>query len=165
MQKEISTGSSIITLRPVLPEDAALLLEVYASTRADEMALVPWTDEQKAAFLKMQFLAQQQDYESSYPQAQHFIILSNEAPMGRLYLSREDDAVKVLDLAILPQHRRHGIGTSLIKDLCAEANATGKPLRIYVESYNHSLSFFERLGFYKIEEVGFYFHLEWRRTS
>jgi hypothetical protein len=47
------------TLRPVQEEDEALLLEIYASTRADEMALVPWNGAQKQAFLHMQFSAQQ----------------------------------------------------------------------------------------------------------
>ena len=48
-----------ISLRPVQPADAPFLLEVYASTRTSEMALVPWTDEQRHAFISSQFAAQQ----------------------------------------------------------------------------------------------------------
>ena len=58
-----------ITVRPAATEDQAFLLLVYAGTRADEMALVNWTPEQKTAFLEMQFNAQWQHYHLYYPEA------------------------------------------------------------------------------------------------
>ena len=48
----------MITLRLARPEDRDFLFSVYASTRADEMAMVPWGDAQKAGFLAQQFGAQ-----------------------------------------------------------------------------------------------------------
>ena len=45
---------AVIELRPVEATDDAFLRDVYASTRATEMAMVPWSDEEKAAFLDMQ---------------------------------------------------------------------------------------------------------------
>jgi len=36
-----------VALRPVEPADAPFLLDLYAATRADEMALVPWSDAEK----------------------------------------------------------------------------------------------------------------------
>ena len=48
----------LLSLRPIAPDDEELLFRVYASTRAEELAAVAWTDEQKAAFLRMQFAAQ-----------------------------------------------------------------------------------------------------------
>ena len=47
-----------ITLRAVAPEDEPFLAELYASTRADEMALVDWDAATKQAFLRQQFEAQ-----------------------------------------------------------------------------------------------------------
>lgn len=44
-----------ITLRDADPNDAGFLFAVYASTRVEEMALVPWSEEQRQGFLKMQF--------------------------------------------------------------------------------------------------------------
>ena len=57
-----------ITLRPVLPEDEQFLLEVYASTRADELAQIPWGQDQLRAFLKMQLNARDQSYRMYYPE-------------------------------------------------------------------------------------------------
>ena len=54
-----------ITLRPVSPADEKFLCDVYSSTRTEELAQVPWGDEQKAAFLQMQFDAQDRYYRES----------------------------------------------------------------------------------------------------
>jgi hypothetical protein len=56
-----------IVLRPSLPEDRDVLRSIYATTRADELALTPWSDEEKAAFVEMQFDAQDRWYRQIHP--------------------------------------------------------------------------------------------------
>ncbi len=51
-----------IELRPVAPEDEPFLRRVYASSRAEELAPVPWDEAQKQAFCDMQFAAQDSHY-------------------------------------------------------------------------------------------------------
>ena len=70
--------------------------------------------------------------------------------------------MRILDITLLPQHRNTGIGTAILKALMTEASSTGKPLRIYVESYNQSQRLFERLGFVRSGESGYSYLLEWR---
>jgi hypothetical protein len=48
-----------VTLRVFRDDDLEFLCELYASTRADELALlVDWSEERKRAFLRQQFEAQ-----------------------------------------------------------------------------------------------------------
>jgi N-acetylglutamate synthase-like GNAT family acetyltransferase len=150
-----------ISLRPVQPEDAGFLLEVYASTRASEMALVPWNDEQRQAFLSSQFAAQQDFYTQKYPQADHSIIQSDGRAVGRLYLARLEDQLRIVDVTVLPKERNAGFGSYLLKELQGEARRSGKPVRIYVENFNPSLRLFERLGFQPVEEQGVHLLLQW----
>ena len=77
-----------ILLRDVTAEDERFLREVYASTRALELSLVPWSDEQREAFLKFQFDAQDAHYRRQYPEASFQVILKEAEPVGRLYLVR-----------------------------------------------------------------------------
>jgi ribosomal protein S18 acetylase RimI-like enzyme len=154
-------SATAITLRPVRPENASFLFSIYASTRVEELARTPWNAEQRQAFLKMQFAAQQLHYQSYYPDAVHTLVLLDGQPIGRSYLAREDLEIRILDLTLLPEYRGAGIGARLVQDLMAEAALAGKSLAIYVESFNPSLRLFERLGFYK-EENGIYFLMEWR---
>ncbi|HEY0405185.1 MAG TPA: GNAT family N-acetyltransferase [Pyrinomonadaceae bacterium] len=154
-----------VRLRPVVPQDASFLLRVYASTRAEEMARVSWDDEQRAAFLKMQFDAQLHHYQSNFPNALHDVIQHAGRPVGRLYVLRTDEFIRILDITILPEFRNAGLGTPLIQDLMKEAARSRRPLRIYVESFNPSLRLFERLGFRKAEEQGMHFLMEWNSSD
>jgi RimJ/RimL family protein N-acetyltransferase len=161
---QTSNVLSPVTLRPAVAADEPLLLEIYASTRVEEMARVPWTREQQEEFVKMQFAAQQEHYRKLQPDASHHIIMSNGRPVGRLYVARTPESIEIMDITLLPQDRNSGIGGSLIKALMAEAGRL-RPLRIYVETFNPSLRLFERLGFRAVEEQGFHLLMEWVPNS
>jgi len=158
----ITGDSASISFRSVAAGDEAFLLKVYASARAQEMALVPWTDEQKEAFLKMQLAAQLQHYQTYYPEAENLLILLEGAPVGRLYVGRSSEAIRILDIAILPEYRRRGIGTAIIKYLIREAAQVNLPVWIHLEFNNQYFQLFERLGFVNTGGDGMYFKLEWR---
>src|SRR5918998_6235691 len=121
-----SPGPSNITLRPFGADDYDFLVELYGSTRAEELALVPWTIEQQQAFVRSQFAAQQDHYAKKYPAASHDIIVSNGRQVGRLYVARLDHEIRIVDITLLPAERNAGIGSYLIKQLLDEANSTGK---------------------------------------
>jgi GNAT superfamily N-acetyltransferase len=152
-----------VSLRPIRQEDMEFLFRLYASTRADEMAMVvDWTDEQKEAFLRMQFQAQHAWYREHYEGAQLDLLLIDDAPAGRLYIHRREAEIRLMDIALLPEHRNGGIGSSMLRDLMAEAEVTGKPLTIHVEKYNPAMRLYERLGFKPIADRGPYDLMEWR---
>ena len=154
--------SRVVTFREAVEEDEPFLLGVYTSTRLEELALTNWDLPQREAFVRMQFEAQQRHYRQHYPKGEHLIVLLNESPVGRLYIANLETEIRVIDITILPEHRRAGIGTPIIQELMDEAKAVGKPLSIYVESFNSSHRLFERLGFVKTGEIGYSHLLEWR---
>lgn len=143
-----------ITLHPVTEADDEFLLAVYGSTRAEELARVPWTAEQKEAFVRMQFIAQKQHYAAEYPLAGHEIIRVNGTPAGRIYLDRSGHAFHILDITILPQHRKLGVGSRVLRQIMEAAADAGKPVTIYLEHYNPAQTLFARLGFERVKEMG-----------
>ena len=154
-----------LALEPVRPADDPFLLAVYASSRAEEMAMVPWDAAQKAAFLQMQFEAQRQHYAAHYPASDHLLIQHGGEPVGRLWVDRQPDRIHVLDMTILPEHRNRGIGSTLLRSLRAEAAVKQVPLTIHVESFSPSRRLFLRLGFTEQSETGFYILMEWRPSQ
>jgi GNAT superfamily N-acetyltransferase len=150
-----------LALRPVLQEDEDFLFEVYASTRMDELTHTGWDDAQKLSFLKLQFAAQQQYYRDRFSGGEHHIILVDDLPAGRIYVSKSDEEIRILDITVLPRYRNAGTGTSILQGVLAEAKSLNRPVRIYVESFNRSLGLFQRLGFRKAEEAGMHFLMEW----
>jgi GNAT superfamily N-acetyltransferase len=151
-----------VAFRPIAPDDAPFLYRVYASTREEELRPVPWTAAEKDAFLRQQFQAQHAFYQEHYEGARFEVILRDGQPIGRLYVARWAAEVRIVDIALLPEHRGAGIGTAILRDLLAEAGATGKPVRIHVERLNPARRLYERLGFVSIEDKGVYYLMEWR---
>ncbi len=150
-----------VTFRPIGPDDQAFLLEVYSSTRREELALVDWDEDKKARFLQMQFAAQHQYYQDYYAETDFLIILLDELPVGRFYLARWLGEIRIVDLALLPAHRNAGIGTRILSEVLAEAARAGKPVRIHVEKLNPALRLYERLGFTRNADKGVYWFLQW----
>ena len=136
-----------INLRPTTPEDEGFLIDLYAGTRSDELAFLAGDEQQKSAFVRMQYAAQRQHYLMSYPNANNSIILMNDAPVGRLIVNRGESELTLVDISLLPEQRGLGIGTHLLKGLLHEASSTSKPVRLHVLQSNPAKKLYERLGF------------------
>ena len=158
MKTEFLVADAQIALRPIREGDDAFLAQVYASTRTDEMALVSWTDEQKAAFLSMQFNAQTAHYRAHYPTAEYYVIERAGTPAGRLTVERTPRQLVMMDLALLPEYRNAGIGSTLIEGLMDEAAGAGVPLVLRVEFFNPVIGLYTRLGFVKTRQVNDVYH-------
>ena len=121
---------------------------------------MPWDDVQTDAFLRMQFDAQDAWYRESYSGATFDVVAADDEPVGRLYVHRGESEIRIVDIALLPEHRGKGIGTALLRDLLSEADAAAKSVTIHVERLNPALRLYERLGFALAEDRGIYLFLE-----
>ena len=147
-----------LSLRDSTPDDNAFLLDVYASTRLDELAGTGWDDNQKRAFIQMQFLAR----ERIYPRVDSKIILLNGQPVGRMLVDRNESAILLRDIALLTEYRNAGIGSRLLQDLMSEAVAANKPVELHVLSTSPAVRFYERLGFSRTsDEPAAYLEMKW----
>ena len=150
-----------ITLRPVTAADQAVLFDIYASTRWEELAVTGWSDTEKQAFLAMQFELQQRHYRQAYAGAEFSLIEADRMPAGRLYCVDWSDEIRIIDIALLPPYRNRGIGASLISDIQCAAAACGKCVSVHVEQTNPARVLYGRLGFKPVEEFGFYTKMHW----
>jgi len=155
------SGNGSLSLRPIRPEDDSFLARVYASSRAEELAVTGWPEELKADFCRRQFDAQSAYYAANYPGAAFQIIERDGWPIGRLYVARWEKEIRIVDITLLPESRGGGIGTKLLRDLQNEARAAGKSLTIHVERFNRALTLYQRLGFKEVEDKGVYLLMRW----
>lgn len=150
-----------LAFRTITEADLPFLHRLYASTRADEMALVPWSDSQKAQFVDMQFRAQHAHYTTHYADAAWMGIEAGDDLIGRLYLHRREREHHIIDIAFLSEHRGKGHGAALLGDLLDEAADAGKPMTIHVEKFNPAMRLYLRLGFVKVEDQGVHDLMRW----
>lgn len=150
-----------VSLRPATPDDEPFLLDLYASTRDDELAGLDWDDNQKRAFISMQFLVR----ERSYPRGDDRIILMNGRAIGRMLVNRSDSAILLTDIALLTEYRNAGIGTGLIQNLMKEAAESAKPLHLHVLETSPAVRLYERLGFSRLGTEAAYLEMKWDPTG
>lgn len=150
-----------VTLRAVREEDQEFLYQVYASTRAEELAIVPWSPMEKEAFLRQQFAAQHRHYQTAYPDGQFSVVRADTQDIGRFYVWRGPAELRIIDIALLPAWRGRGIGGQLIRTLLIEATASGRRVTIHVEQHNPALQLYQRLGFKPVSDNGVYWLMEW----
>jgi GNAT superfamily N-acetyltransferase len=164
-QFNLSDGGTL-KLVPVTEADNEFLLQIYASTRADELAQVEWQPGQKEAFLKWQLEMQRQQYEARFPDAEYKVIQIDNQRAGRVWVGENETEIRLLDIALLPEFQNRGVGTLLLQDLIERARLADKPLRHMVFMLNSDAHrFYERLGFVMIEDLGAYRHMEFRSTA
>lgn len=164
-RKFAATPATGLYRRPETDADEAFLRDLYADTREGEMALVPWDQTTKSAFLRQQFDAQRVHYRREFPGAAFDVLLCDGSPIGRLYLDPTGPEWCLLDIALIPEHRNCGIGTSLLRTLLAEAAAAAKPVLLHVETFNPARRLYERLGFVPLRENGLYLLMIWRPSN
>lgn len=150
-----------ITLRPATQADYHFMRLLYGATREEEMQRFPMDDFEKKAFLDQQFGAQYQHYQLHYPTCERNIIEKDGKPIGRLWIDEWRDQIRLVDIALMPDHRGSGIGSLLLDDVLARGAKAGKPVTIHVESYNPALRLYERLGFVKVDTNGVYYLMKW----
>jgi ribosomal protein S18 acetylase RimI-like enzyme len=148
-------------LRPETDADIDFLMRLYASTREDELAPLPWSAEQKAAFLAQQFQAQRSHYRGSLPGCAFDVIQHAGMPVGRLYLQAGDTHLHLVDIALLPALRGQGVGSAILEALQAAAAASGQGVSAFVEHSNPARRLYRRLGFTEIADHGVYLEIVW----
>lgn len=151
-----------VTLRRARQDDLPLLRRVYASTRHEDLASVDWNDAQRAWFVDMQFDLQARAYAQAYPEAQHQVVLCAGQTVGRLIVDHTSDPIRLIDIALLPDHRNAGIGSELLRRLLDEATAAGKSVVLHVARSNPTAALYQRLGFVVSAWDDVYLEMQWR---
>jgi ribosomal protein S18 acetylase RimI-like enzyme len=158
-------GAHPINLDPVRPSDEPSLYQTFASTRAEEMALTGWNAEQQETFLRMQYDAQRRSYLMQLPDAKYWVIRCDGSAAGRLIIDRTAKQIHVVDIALLPEFRKRGIGSTLMEAIIKEASQAAKTVRLHVERFNPALRWYERLGFSVVNSGPIYLEMVWRAAQ
>jgi ribosomal protein S18 acetylase RimI-like enzyme len=115
--------------------DADFLARLYASTRTDlqsaaaDPALV-------ASIIGMQQRLQAAGYRQAFPNAHYLLLEQAGAPCGRIVVDADAAALRLVDIALLPAARGHGLGGHVLRALQACAQDAALPLTLAVHHSN-----------------------------
>src|ERR1700675_2924451 len=74
-----------------------------------------------------------------YPTCERNIIERDGVPVGRLWIDEWRDQIRLVDIALVPDCRGVGIGSTLLRQVMDRGAAAGKPVTIHVEGFNPAL--------------------------
>lgn len=134
----------------------SLLFDIFVSTRGDILNLSNWTDNQKIEFLRNQFILQHNAYMGGYKNPEFMIVRLKDKDIGRLYLEIRNKDIRIIDIAILPDFRNQGTGSTLMRQIFQLSDSEAKSVSIHVEKSNPAMSWYMKSGFNKIEDVDVY---------
>ena len=140
--------------------DLPFLQRLFRTTRLDieRMAI---SAEDKAKLYHHQFHAQHVHYQRYFSDADFLIVLDGKVRIGRLYVLDGSDEIRVIDIALLDEHRGKGVGTKLMMEILNRARQKNLPVRLRVEPDNPALQWYLKLGFNKIADEQVNWHMEW----
>jgi len=151
-------------LRIASEHDEPLLFELFCTARApDFSACEPALGQQ---LLQMQYRAQRNTYQAQFPLASRYVIEDDlEVPIGSLLYEDTPEAVRLIDIAILPAFRNRGIGTSIIEKLQQAALKKDVPVCLSVFRLNPARVLYLRLGFTETDGNELYQSMQWKYQS
>ena len=131
-----------ISLRPATSDDSEF---AYRTTRDTmrEYVLATWGEWNEEE-------ARRRSSENIAAGCTRIIELESTA-IGIHVVKREPDAIRLLQIFILPEYQRRGIGSQLIERLLAEARNARLPLRLRVLRVNPAFALYQRMGFKVVE--------------
>ena len=142
-----------LTRRKVNFDDMELLfgLSKRAMRRHIEENHGPWNEsDQRERFFR------------STDPANHELICKRNLPIGYISVDRATDAIHLRRISIIPEFQNRGIGSSLIKELMAEAAARGQPLKLRVFPENPARRLYQRLGFSVVKSTDTHVYMTWQ---
>lgn len=145
-------------LRPQTEADWPFLRDLFVSRRwAEACAASGWNDAQRLAFLHSQAELQQRHYAQQFASADFLLIEQHHSAIGRLCVLRAEREVRVIDIALLPDWQRQGIGSAVMRAVLYEAGDLACSLS--VEAFSPARRLYERLGFRLLTEQGPYLQM------
>lgn len=158
-----------LSLRGAVDADLPGLRALFAATRDEELAGVPWPPETKAAFIGQQFSLQHHHFLSHYPDADFLVITAGAELAGRFYRWRApdgsagDEADLVIDVSLLTHWRGRGLGAALLRAAMDDAASRARDVALHVHRHNtRALRLYDRLGFAITGDAGAHAEMRWR---
>lgn len=152
-----------LTMRRATAADEPLLFALFSSEKAREFAPLGLAAEQLDPLLQMQFRARQTGYAHTFPAATDFILcLEDGTAVGRHLVERQQDCYRCIDIAVLDEHRKSGIGTWALRQIQQIAAAEQLPFRLRVMKNNPAQRLYLRLGFIKVSADELSYEMEWQ---
>ncbi len=111
--------------RPTTDLDGPALFRLFLQTHAAEIATLADDPGTRDALASMQYVELRMRARTEFPDAVDLVIENDDAVCGRVVTVLRADGIQLIQLAVLEEHRRHGIGSAALRRLVGVAGRQG----------------------------------------
>jgi GNAT superfamily N-acetyltransferase len=156
-----------ISLRRADDSDVGFFRDLYAQSRANEVAAMPWPQATKRSFCDSQFTLQHSHYVAQHPHGYFLVVQFEDFAIGRLYLCRQENELWLIDILLEQAWRGRGLGSALLNWMQGLAvNLRLNAVRLHVLQHNMGARrLYERHGFLPEASEGAHLHMIWPCTQ
>ena len=149
--------------REASDDDLPFLRQLYADTRAAELAAVAWPEALRQQFLDSQFALQHLHFTTYYQPAHYLLVEHAGTPAGRLYAHSDGHQATVIDIALRSTMRGSGIGSHLLRQVQQVARRDGlAAVVLHVDKRNVAAQrLYHRLHFITEADIGSHLQMRW----
>ena len=134
-----------VTRGPATPEDTAFARRVHHEANRDVVV---------RQFGVWDEAAQDRFFEVDWQPGIYEIVLLDGEPCGYVCVDARADDVYVRNIHVLPAFQGRGVGTQLLREAIARADARGVPTRLQTLHLNRAANLYRRLGFVEVGRTG-----------
>ncbi|KAJ50727.1 GNAT superfamily N-acetyltransferase [Clostridium tetanomorphum] len=153
--KENQNSIFNISLGSVDKVNESVLLKIFKECHPELEWISNIPEEQKEAVIAQQFAIEKQQLMMIYPEAELNIIFSDGKAIGRIYIYYGKNTDRILEIGLLKEYRRQGIGQSVIREVIEKAVDREKTVSLQVTWFNRdACRLYQKLGFQIVENKG-----------
>jgi len=151
-----------IRIRAMGCEDHAFLFSLFAAVHANDAM---GHDKVWQSLLPMQFQAQLAQQLATQNKSSLALVCMDQTPIGKCFIEYGQEDIHIIDIALLPDYQRRGIGGHLITRLCEEAAASRRFVSLRVQKTSRALRLYLRLGFEIAKDEGVVYLMQFRPSA
>jgi ribosomal protein S18 acetylase RimI-like enzyme len=148
--------------RAETPADEPFVRQLVLDTIAGELGADAWPEPLRGSILGLQYDTRRAAARAASGDIASQIIVADGEDAGWLLTADLADAIRIVEIMILPKRRGRGLGSTVIGSVLDRAARDGKAVRLVVSCTNaRAIRLYERLGFRTIGSDTVQQEMEW----
>lgn len=134
-------------VRKATENDRPFLYELYCQCNSDVRQGLNVNPDRLDTYLMSQFNIQFRTYEREFTHGEMFILFDNNEPAGRIFYEPLETEIYLVDISLLPDYQRKGLGSKLLDALKSSMSSGQKVIAAEIEEYSPAVGFLQANGF------------------
>lgn len=155
-----------LTFRPETTEDEAFIRTLMLQVLTRSLGAEAWPEPLRTNLLDTQYRVRREGFRQMAGDAPGTILCVDGEPAGWLVLAETEEAILIVNIAVLEAWQGRGLGTWMLRSVIEKAGQRHIPVQLEVARINDAARrLYLRLGFHEVGGNEIHHQMEWKPQS